>query len=79
MLTPSPSLPLTPNDEHYKSISCHEGYTDIDQKYVKINIMFKAYNIYLLCNLPAYFCMLYEDERIVEKMNYNFNILLYSD
>ena len=48
MLTPSPSLPLTPNDHHYKSISCREGFTDIDQEYVKINIMFEVYNIFLM-------------------------------
>ena len=72
MLTPSPSLPLTPNDEHYKSksISCGEGFTDIDQEYVKINIMFQVYIIYLSCNLITYYCIVNEDERIDGKMNY---------
>ena len=70
MLTPSPSLPLTPNDHHYKSISCREGFTDIDQEYVKINIMFQVYIIYLSCNLITYYCIVNEDERIDGKMNY---------
>ena len=70
MLTPSPSLPLTPNDHHYKSISCREGFTVIDQEYVKIKIMFEVYIIYLLFYLVANYCIVYKDERIDEKMNY---------
>ena len=70
MPTPSPSLPLTPNDHHYKSIFCREGFTVIDQEYVKIKIMFEVYIIYLLFYLVANYCIVYKDERIDEKMNY---------
>ena len=76
MLTPSPSLPLTPNDHHYKSISCREGFTVIDQEYVKIKIMFEVYIIYLLFYLVANYCIVYKDERIDEKMNYRETINL---